>query len=152
MLIKPVTDKKYPQLEVHVCKAEMDKEVRDVCNELHRLFDGVLPGVDEKGDHCMLSIAAVFSFYAVGSKVYAKTAEKEYSVGKKLYELEEEYESIGFVRIAKSEIINCKKIRRLDMSLTGTIRLVMANGYETYASRRNVTKIKKLLTGEGVSV
>lgn len=151
MLIKPVIDKNYPQLEVHVCKAEMDKEVKDVCNELHKLFDSVLPGVDENGDRCMLSVAAVFSFYSVGQKVIAKTAEKEYTVGKKLYEIEEEYESIGFVRIAKSEVVNCKKIRRLDMSLTGTIRLVMANGYETYASRRNVTKIKKLLMGEGVN-
>ena len=51
----------------------------------------------------------------------------------------------GFVRISRSEIINIKKIGKLDMSLTGTIRIQMKNGYSTFVSRRNVAKLKKLL-------
>lgn len=38
-----------------------------------------------------------------------------------------------------------KKIRSLDVSLTGTIKVIMKNGYETYTSRRNVAKLKELL-------
>ena len=34
------------------------------------------------------------------------------------------------------------------MSVTGTIRIIMKNGYETYASRRNVAKLKEKLKAE----
>ena len=40
---------------------------------------------------------------------------------------------------------NYKRIRSLDLGLTGTIRVIMKNGYETYSSRRNVAKLKELL-------
>ena len=61
------------------------------------------------------------------------------------WKIEEEYEKLCFVRISKSEIVNYKKIKSLDMSLTGTIKVIMKNGYETYSSRRNVSKLKELL-------
>jgi DNA-binding LytR/AlgR family response regulator len=38
-----------------------------------------------------------------------------------------------------------KKIKSLDMSVTGTIRVIMKNDYETYVSRRNVARIKERL-------
>lgn len=50
-----------------------------------------------------------------------------------------------FFRSSKSEIINLKQIQRLDMSLSGTIRVIMKDGSETYTSRRNVVKLKKVL-------
>ena len=50
-----------------------------------------------------------------------------------------------FLRISKSEIINLRKIERLDMSITGTIKVVLTDGTETFTSRRNVTKLKKSL-------
>ena len=49
---------------------------------------------------------------------------------------------MGFVRISNSEIVNSGHIDRLDMSLTGTIKMCMENGDETYVSRRYVSKIK----------
>ena len=54
-----------------------------------------------------------------------------------------------FFRISKSEIVNLKKIRRLDMSVTGTIKVILSDGTETYTSRRNVTKLKNCLGIKG---
>lgn len=76
------------------------------------------------------------------------TGDGRYVVQKKLYELETELGDANFIRISKSEIVNIHKIKSLDLSITGTIRLVMKTGYETYVSRRNVSKIKEKLTKE----
>ena len=145
MQIKSEINKKYNELEIHVCKDELTDEVKTVVRQLHSFFDTELSGVDEVGNRCMISPAQVISFYAEGQRVIAMDESKRYTVTKKLYEIEEEYEKLCFVRISKSEIVNYKKIKSLDMSLTGTIKVIMKNGYETYSSRRNVSKLKELL-------
>ena len=145
MQIRPEIDFKYKEIEIHVCNDRMNEEVNDVVLQLHNFFDTTITGIDENGNRCMIRPAGIFSFYAEGQRVIAMDATKRYTVPKKLYELEQEYESLHFVRISKSEIVNYKKIKSLDMSLTGTIKVTMKNGYVTYSSRRNVAKIKELL-------
>ena len=44
--------------------------------------------------------------------------------------------------------MNIRKIKSLDMSISGTIRILMKNGHETYVSRRNVSKLKERLNEE----
>ena len=145
MQIRSEINKRYTELEVHVCNDEMTDEVRDVMGQLHSFFDTSLTGTDEIGNRCLLRPAEIYSFYAEGQKVFALDASKKYTVSRKLYELEKDYADLCFVRISKSEIINYKKIRNLDLSLTGTIKVVMKNGYETFSSRRNVARLKELL-------
>ncbi len=145
MLVRTEIDKKYIHPEIHVCNSELNDEVRKTCDELKSLYGNSIMGTDFKGNRCMLSISDIFAIFASDQRVIAKTPEGDYNVSKKLYELENELDDLGFVRISKSEIVSYKKIKRLDMSITGTIRLIMAGGYETYTSRRNVSKIKKLL-------
>ena len=145
MQIRPEINSRYTEMEIHVCNDEMTDEVRDVCGQLHSFFDTSLTGTDEAGNRCILRPAEIYSFYAEGQKVFALDASKKYTVSQKLYELEKDYENLCFVRISKSEIINYKRIRNLDMSLSGTIKVIMKNGYETFSSRRNVAKLKELL-------
>ncbi|MEE3451384.1 MAG: LytTR family DNA-binding domain-containing protein, partial [Acutalibacteraceae bacterium] len=63
----------------------------------------------------------------------------------RLYELEEQLNKYSFVRISNSEIINLKKVRNFDLSLSGTICVTLSDGTATYVSRRYVSKIKKVL-------
>ena len=145
MQIKSEINPKYRELELHVCKDQMTQEVADVINQLHTFFDSSLAGMDEVGNRCVIRPAEVISFYAEGQRVMAMDSTKKYVISKKLYEIEKEYENLCFVRISKSEIVNYKKIRSLDVSFAGTIKVIMKNGYETYTSRRNVSKLKELL-------
>jgi Response regulator of the LytR/AlgR family len=145
MQIKTLIDKKYSETEIHVCKDDLDDEVKYVVTELHNMFDESLTGTDERGNKRVLRPLDIVSFYAQGQRVFAIDDTEKYSVSSKLYELEEKYGVSGFVRISKSEIVNFRKIKSLDMSLTGTIKVIMKNGYETYTSRRNVAKIKEML-------
>ena len=145
MLIKSLIDPKYTEMELHICKDRQDDEVARVASELHALFDESLKAVDERGNQRLLPLVSVYSFYAEGQRVFALDEKEKYVVSKKLYELEEQYEN-HFVRISKSELVNVKKIKSLDLSLTGTIKVIMKNGYETYSSRRNVAKIRERIT------
>ena len=151
MEIRTVIDSKYTTMELHVCNNEVTAELRGVVQELHEIYDKTLSGTDEWGNRCMLGTTQIVSAYAEGQKVFVTTESGVYSVQDKLYELEAELGDSNFVRISKSEIVNIKKIKKLDLSVTGTIRITMKNGYEAYVSRRNVSKIKeKLLSGRQV--
>ena len=148
MKIKTDINEKYNEIELHVCNHELSEEVKSISGELHLLYDKKLSGMDEKGNRRMLRPVEIFSLYSEGQRVSALSETERFTVQSKLYELEEELEKSHFIRISKSEIVNFRKIRELDMSVTGTIRIIMKNGYETYASRRNVAKLKEKLKAE----
>ena len=146
MKIFAETDKKYEEIELHVCNNALTDEVRAIVGELHEIYDFNIPGTDEIGNKRMIRRAEILSAYSEGQRVMILTSDGRYAVQKKLYELENELGDTNFIRISKSEIVNIRKIKSLDMSVTGTIRVVLKTGYETYVSRRNVAKIKEKLT------
>ena len=148
MLIKTEINDRYKEIELHVCNEVMNDRVREVVRELHSFYDEMIYGIDEKGDRQALSIGSVISFYAEGQRVIALNREGRFTISKKLYELEESLSDTVFVRISKSEIINTGMIGKLDLNMTGTIRIIMKNGYTTFASRRNVARLKKILVKE----
>lgn len=88
----------------------------------------------------------IVRIYSENKKVYLRTQKHTYEVRDRLYSLEEALRDKGFVRISNSEIVNISVIEKLDMSYTGTIKMYMKNGDETFVSRRYVGKIKDVLT------
>lgn len=69
----------------------------------------------------------------------------EYVLRSRLYELEERLSKELFVRISNSEIVNLKKVEKFDLSLSGTICVVLQDRTVCYVSRRYVAKIKQAL-------
>lgn len=145
MKIKARIHEAFKEPEIHVCHCEMTPQVAELLEDLKRMYGGQLIGMDENGDKCMLAEQQISRFYAQEAKVYAKTEEGVYVIPQKLYELEQQLESSGFLRISKAEIVNIRKIQRVDMNIAGTIKVIMRDGTETYTSRRNVTRLKNAL-------
>ena len=145
MDIKTVINERYKETEIHVCKDRTDDEVKNIVETLHSMYDTILTGTDPVGNRCRIRPAEIFSFYAEAQHVVALGKDTRYTMNEKLYQLEKLLESLGFVRISKSEIVNFRKIKALDLGITGTIKVILRNGYETYTSRRNVARIKELL-------
>ncbi len=87
----------------------------------------------------------ILRVYTAAGKVFASTADGEYALRLRLYELEERLDPGRFVRISNSEIINLKKVKAFDLSFTGTICVSLSDGSVTYVSRRYVRKIKQVL-------
>ncbi len=147
MEIKTEISSRYPQPELHVCNHELNDEVKEMVKELHDIYDPKIACTDERGNKCMLNPADIVCVYAEGQKVMALGEKDTYTVSRKLYELEQELGDRHLVRISKSEIVNIRKIQKLDMSIIGTIKIITKNGHETYVSRRNVSKIKEKFMG-----
>ena len=126
MKIKLLINKKYLEPEIVICNNEKIKCYTD-------------------GSIEMVPCDSIVRIYSEKQRVYAETKIEKYILHKRIYELEEELSNKKFVRISNSEIVNIKKIKRLDTSLTGTICMYLDGDKVTYVSRRYVSKIKKVL-------
>lgn len=92
-----------------------------------------------------IETADIFRIYAGNQKVYIQTPQGEYTIRHRLYELEAALDERQFLRISHSEIVNVKKIRDIDLSITGRICIRFTDGFQTYVSRRYIPRIKKSL-------
>lgn len=137
-------DEKYPEPKVLILTASMTREVQALIQKLSEQEPQLLTGSREDRLE-ILEEGGLIRIYASGGKVLAVTEQGEYTLRQRLYELEAQLDSRWFVRISNSEIINLKKVKNFDLSLTGTICVKLSNGTKAYVSRRYVPKIKKIL-------
>lgn len=129
---------------ITVTAPAVTEEIETLIKKLSQEEASFLPGFCDNGV-TMLEPAEIFSVFSSDGKVFAATEKGEFQLRLRLYEAEERLTKKQFVRISQSEIINMKKVKNFDVSLSGTIRVKMKNGTETYVSRRYVTKIKRVL-------
>lgn len=87
----------------------------------------------------------IFRFYTENQRVLAETEKEVYTIRQRLYELEQQLSGGDFIRISQGELINLALVRDFDLNFSGTIRVRLQNGKETYVSRRYVKKIKEAL-------
>ena len=101
------------------------------------------------GDHCIqVKQNEIFRIYSQDKKVYLETEEESLLLKLRLYEFEELAQNCGwrdFIRISNTDIVNFSKVTKLDMSLTGIVRVIFINGKDAIVSRRYMSKIKNEL-------
>lgn len=149
MRVRARIDKGFDIVEIQVCSNELTPQVKQLVEDISAFVNEGISGTDSRGEKVLLPLKDILRFYSENQKVIAQDAAGVYSIQEKLYELEERLDGGQFFRISKSEIVNLKKIRRLDMSITGTIKVILTDGTETYTSRRNVTRLKQCLGIKG---
>jgi DNA-binding LytR/AlgR family response regulator len=149
MRVRARIDKSFDTVEIQVCGHELTPQIKQLVEDISAFVNEGISGTDFRGEKVLLPLKDILRFYTENQKVMAQDAAGVYSIQEKLYELEERLTEGQFFRISKSEIVNLKKIKRLDMSLTGTIKVILTDGTETYTSRRNVTKLKQCLGIKG---
>ena len=119
-------------------------EINDMISRLNDEPPRLITGIRE-GTVSIIEQEDILRIYAASGRVFAVTQAGEYVLRRRLYELEQQLDKKSFVRISNSEIINLKKVKGFDLSLSGTIRVTLCDGTATYASRRYVARIKQLL-------
>lgn len=119
---------------------EINRIIKLLSEDNPQIITGVRDDVTE-----ILEQSEIIRIYAASGKVYAVSEKGEYTLRKRLYELEELLDKSCFVRISNSEIINLKKAKSFDLSAAGTICVLLSSGGIAYVSRRYVSKIKRLL-------
>lgn len=91
-----------------------------------------------------ISVDDIYRIYSENRIIYLETKTDKYTIKDTLKSLEEKLTN-SFARISNSEIVNVKKIKNLDLSSSGTIKINFINGKNTYVSRRYIKNIKKKL-------
>lgn len=93
----------------------------------------------------LLAPGDVARFFTRGKSVAAQTATGVWEVDQRIYELERRLPKNLFVRINQGELVNLDYVDHLDLSLTGTIGLVMTDGTRSFVSRRSLPAFKRAL-------
>lgn len=137
-------DPAYPEPKVVLLTAAMTDEVNQIVSRLSDQTPRILSGIRQEKLE-VIDQNDLIRIYASAGKVFAVTGKGEYTLRLRLYELEQRLDPSRFVRISNSEIVNIRKVASFDLRYTGTICVALQNGTVTYASRRYVPQIKKLL-------
>ena len=144
MQVEIKIDSSYTEPKIVILAASMTEEVNIIMQKLSVNNPRIISG-SKNGKFEILAQNDLFQIYASNRKIFAVTSNGEYILRLRLYEIVERLNPSQFVRISNSEIINLKKVKNFDLSLTGTIYVELMNGTITYVSRRYVSKIKKIL-------
>lgn len=147
MIVKYDIQEKYKEPEIHICTDGQNAVAKDIYDAVTDLFEKTINGYLEGHDEAdRVPVGDIIRVFAANKQVFIVTEYGQFKIKERLYEMEELLENDKFVRISNSEIVNVKKIRRLDTSITGTIRMKLDGNQETYVSRRYVAKIKQTLS------
>ena len=93
----------------------------------------------------IIKVADILRIFALNQKVYIQTANAEFLIKYRLYEIEDVLRKQKFLRISNSEIVNIRKIADIDLSIIGRVCIRLSGNICVYVSRRYIPKIKKSL-------
>ncbi len=144
MKIRIWTDEKYTEPEIVICADKRTEYINRLRDTISRAVNTTLTGY-QKDVAQILICDDIIRIYTEKDRVLAECHMGTYYMREKLYELEEKLDKASFVRISRSEIVNIRRIEKLDTSITGTIKMYLENSIITYVSRRNVAKIRDIL-------
>lgn len=134
-------DPEAAQTLVQIIAREKNAEVEAILRRLKS--SRPVMGYGDRGE-TPLRAEEIIRVYSQQRRVLADSDRGTFALRLRLYELEEMLDEEEFVRISNSEIVSRSRILQLDYSLTGTIRLSLKGGIETYVSRRYVSRIRRL--------
>lgn len=134
------------QIEVVIRAAERDADVDRLLGQLSESTAELLTITTATGELMRIPANDIVSAAVFNKLTLIVTESSSYTVRQSLQSLEQDLEGGRFVRVSRHEIVNLDKIRKFDFTLDGTLRLELVGGMETWASRRNIPQIRKLLT------
>ncbi len=134
-----------PKIKIHA--KEKNRQVENIIYAIENVTENDYPRIAAQGDEGLEFVAQkdIIRAFTEGRKLFIETDDGRYVVKKTLYVLEEELNPARFIRISQSEIINILKVKRFDISISGTIGVEFENGTKSWASRSCVKAVKKLI-------
>ena len=136
-------------IEVLIRAREQDAEVTALMERLSGQTPDTITVFDGAGNFRTLSQESILSAFAERKLVTIVPENGSWYTRRTLQNLEETLDKSRFLRVSRHEIVNLDKVLRYDFTLTGTLRLELAGGLETWASRRCIPAIRKRLLGKG---
>lgn len=143
MKIEIFVDEEATDLQISVTCKQLSPDIEKILATL-RMMNHQLTA--RKNDEIyLLDIADVIYIESLDRKCFIYTADEIYESDFRLYELEQQLEEYGFVRVSKSFLIHLQKIHSLKADINRKIRITMSNGEQIIASRQYANELKKRL-------
>ena len=143
MKIEISVDKSAQELTVQIRCPHLTPQIERILATL-RLIDHQIT-CRRKGEIFLLDAAKVIYVESVDRRCFLYTADSVYESDLRLYELEQQLEECGFLRISKSALIHLRHIQSLQADLNRRIRITMSNGEQIIASRQYAEQLKARL-------
>ncbi len=144
MILKLIEDKLIERTKVTIECKEKDEKVNTLIEFVDRL--------DEIENHLMATCDGklyslrpneILYIEAVDRKTFCYTMDNVYELRLKLYEIEEKYGLLDYMRISKACIVNLKRIKSLKPDFGGKILATMDNDEMIYISRQYAPLLKQ---------
>lgn len=143
MKIEIFVDEEATDLQISVTCKQLSPDIEKILATL-RMMNHQLTA--RKNDEIyLLDIADVIYIESLDRKCFIYTADEIYESDFRLYELEQQLEEYGFVRVSKSFLIHLQKIHSLKADINRKIRITMSNEEQIIASRQYADELKKRL-------
>lgn len=143
MKIEIIVDENADDLSISVTCKQLTPEIEKLLATL-RMTDHQLTAKKDNEIY-LLDIAQVIYIESMERKCFIYTSGDVYESDFKLYELEQQLEEYGFVRVSKSFLIQLQQIQSLKADINRRIRITMSNGEQIIASRQYAQQLKKRL-------
>lgn len=131
------------ETEVCITCRELTGEVREMISAV-TLADNTITGAI--GDETyFIPLGDILYFESVDRKVFFYTSEQTYETMSKMYAIEERLADTHFARVAKSFIVNLKKVRSIKAERASRMCLTLQNGEKLIVSRQYLGTIKEKL-------
>ena len=143
------TEKERPNIDVLFTASEVDNQVTALMDRVRDPLAVTWEVKDSQGASITLPEERIVSVSVSSKKLKIDADDGVYWAKMPLQDAEKALNPSTFLRISRYEIVNLRKVERFDFTISGTLRVEMDNGIETWASRRFIPAIKERLQKKG---
>ena len=133
-------------IDVLFTASQMDDQVTALMSRVEDPLVVTWSVRNERGELVTLPEERIVSISVDNRKLRIAADDGVYWMKMTLQDAEKALNPSMFLRVSRYEIVNLRKVRQFEFTLTGTLRVEMENGSDIWASRRFIPVIKKRLS------
>ena len=132
-------------IDVLFTASEVDGQVASLMNKVADPISAMWEVDDGQGSTVTLPEEKIVLISADNKKLKITADDGVYWMKMTLQDVEAALNPSAFLRVSRYDIVNLQKVERFDFSVTGTLRIELADGLETWASRRFIPAVRERL-------
>lgn len=138
-------DKGREDIDVLFTAAEVDNQVAVLMNKVADPLSTTWEVRDGQGAPVTLAEECIVTISVDNKQLRITADDGVYWLKMSLQDIEKALNPSMFLRVSRYDIVNLHKVLRFDFSVSGTLRIELEDGQETWASRRFIPTVKERL-------
>lgn len=144
MIIKKEIHAELSDIEVIIRCKRISGNIKRIENLLQSM-EYTITGIDEGGEQIQIPSNEIFYIESVDKHSYVYCEKEVYASKQRLYQLTEELEAAGFVRVSKSCIVNIHYVKRIKPLANSRIEALLSNQEKILVNRKYIPDIMRSL-------